>query len=180
MPPGTSANPNTISAQNYVVNIPKNPALLASPVASGYDLVGIAANGVAIYNNQAAPGDTLANELVTMDYGNGHPTHNGSYHYHIEPCYLTNNDGNFVGIMRDGFPIFGRREPDGGTPVYNDSCTYSNATSIQNCRPYPTKMPNFHCHSITGWTGPACHYHVMTTDPFIIEYYAGTPGTMTF
>lgn len=178
MPPGTSANPNQIIDQSYVVQIPKNPALRATPLASGYDLVGVAANGVAIFNNQAAPGDSLANELVTMDYGNGHPTNVGAYHYHIEPCYLSNNDGNLVGLMRDGFPVFGRKEADGGEPVYNDSCTHANATSVANCRPYPVEMPNFHCHAVAGWTGPVCHYHVTRTDPFIIEYYAGTPGSL--
>lgn len=180
MPSGTSANPNTISAQNYVLNIPTAPALTATPTASGYDIVGVAANGVAIFNNQAAPGDSLASELATMDYGNGHPTGPGVYHYHIEPCYISNNDNSFVGLMRDGYPIFGRTEPvTGVAPAYVDSCTYTNATSVANCRPYPTQMPNFHCHSIAGWTGPACHYHVTTTDPFIIEYYAGTAGTFT-
>jgi hypothetical protein len=179
MPSGTSANPNHILAQNYVVNIPSTPALRSSPVASGYDIVGIAKNGVAIFNNQAAPGDSLSTELATMDYGNGHPTSTGTYHYHIEPCYLSSADGNLVGVMRDGFPIFGRKEADGSDPVYDDNCTYANATSVTNCRPYPTQLPNFHCHSISGWSGPTCHYHVITTDPYIIEYYAGTAGSFT-
>lgn len=180
MPSGTSANPNTISVSNtYTVNIPKSPTVASSPTASGYDLVGVAANGVAIFNNQAAPGDSLATELATMDYGNGHPTQNGVYHYHIEPCYLSNNDGNLVGVMRDGFPIFGRKEPDTlADPVYVDSCTPGTATSVTNCRPFPTQVPNFHCHTVSGGY-PDCHYHVITTDPFIIEYYAGTPGSMT-
>lgn len=177
MPPGTYANPNLISSQNYEVEIPTNPTLLTTPTASSYDLVGIAANGVAIYNNQAAPGDSLANELSTMDYGNGHPTNVGAYHYHIEPCYLSNDDGNLIGIMRDGYPIFGRKEPTtNADPVYDDNCSVANYKDVENCRPFPTQMPNFHCHEVTGY--PDCHYHVIKTDPFIIEYYAGTPGNL--
>lgn len=179
MPPGTYTNPNSIQSQNYKVHIPKTPTLQTSPEATGYDLVGVARNGVAIFNNQAAPGDSLANELKTMDYGNGHPTQPGQYHYHIEPCYLSNDDGNLVGIMRDGFPIFGVKEHDGSDPVYEDDCSVADAESVENCRPFPTQMPNFHCHTIPGsYSYPKCHYHVIRTNPFIIEYYAGEPGTL--
>jgi hypothetical protein len=179
IPSGHHGNPNTISEQNYTFTTPTSPALNSSVTASDYDAVGIAVNGVVIYNNQAAPGDVLATELATMDSANGHPTQTGSYHYHSEPYKITNDDGNLVGVMRDGFPIYGQKEDDGSDPVYNDSCTPATANSVTNCRPFPTDMPNFHCHATTLFPGGICHYHVITSDPYIIENYAGTAGTMS-
>src|SRR5690606_36945959 len=37
----------------------------------------------------------------------GHPA-GTQYHYHIEPTTATNQDSNFIGVMRDGYPIYGR------------------------------------------------------------------------
>lgn len=79
-------------------------------------VVGIAVNGVAIFSNAAAPGDNIYNEVATFDKCEGHPA-GTTYHYHTEPTTATNEDSSFVGVMRDGFPIYGRYETGATTPT---------------------------------------------------------------
>lgn len=45
-----------------------------------------------------------------------HPQMSGVYHYHSEPLSISNDDPNFIGVMRDGYPIYGRRDSDGTIP----------------------------------------------------------------
>lgn len=179
IPSGNSGNPNKISTQNYTLTIPANPTLGTSASATAMDAVGIAVNGLLIFNNQANAPDTLANELATMDSANGHPTGSGVYHMHSEPLKITNNDAKLVGVMRDGFPIYGRLEESGAAPAYTNACTPGNAGTVTNCRPFPTQMPNFHCHATALFPSGICHYHVVTSDPYITGYYAGTAGTLS-
>jgi YHYH protein len=161
-----------------VFNIPAVPKLIDGGKETGLGAIGVSVNGVGIFNNQAAPGDTLSNEFVTFDDGNGHPTPGGAYHYHIEPIKITVNDGKLVGFLRDGFPVYGRKEEDGKFPLYNDVCTVSTALTVKYCRPMPKRLPNFHCHPTTLFPNGICHYHVMDSDPYIAGWYAGDPGAL--
>lgn len=182
MPSGNNANPNRISEQGYTLKIRAAPTVVMDGdlTTAGGDMQGVTVNGIAIYDNDAAPGDTLADELVTMDSGNGHPTNVGAYHHHTEPYKLTNNDGKLVGVMKDGFPVYGRKEEDGSAPVYA-GCTVAqaNAKSVDNCQPHPVKMPNFHCHTTSHFPSGVCHYHVVTADPYIVDYLGNNTGVMT-
>ncbi len=160
MPSGNSPNPNTIKSQNLVFTIDLTPTANGGTTASGLGPVGVAINGVVIYNNQAAPPDTLTEELVTMDAGTGHPTNTGQYHYHTEPKKLTNDDAKLVGIMRDGFPIYGKREESGALATGLDAA-------------------HGHTHATTLFPSGIYHYHVTDADPYIMEVYRGTPGNLT-
>lgn len=108
---GRTQNPGSIGEQNFAVTIPGTPSGGGGAMSLG--VVGIAANGVAIFSNAAAPGDNIYDEVATFDKCEGHPA-GTTYHYHIEPPTLTSNDSAFVGIMRDGNPIYGRVD-DGGS-----------------------------------------------------------------
>ncbi|MBI40753.1 MAG: hypothetical protein CMF59_14235 [Leptospiraceae bacterium] len=162
-PSGNSPNPNTISSQNITLTIPATPDTAGS--TSTYGAMGVTVNGLAIYNNEAAPGDTLADELDTMDSGNGHPTDIGQYHHHTEPYKITNDGSELVGIALDGYPIFGRREPGGAT-----------ATGLD------TNGGHSHSHSTLGTT--MYHYHVTydaTSGGYLVlkNGFEGTKGTVS-
>ena len=165
-------NPNSTSAQGFTLKVPKSPSIgSGSGTATPFSAVGVAVNGASFFNNQAAPGDDLTNEIKSMDFGNGHPTDTGSYHYHIEPCYLSNNDSRLIGIMADGFPIYGQKDPDTGTAA---SCL---TTAVGD----HTIDASEHCITATDSSNgqPGYSYHILTSDPYVIADYVGTsPATL--
>jgi len=101
-------NPNKILTQNYTITVPIQNTTTTAPSAA-LGTIGVATNGIALYNDYAAPGDTLATEYYTFDTAQGHPTNTGSYHYHVEPPKITNTDSALVGIAMDGYLIFGKK-----------------------------------------------------------------------
>ena len=119
-PSGRSANPNTLGSQSISMTVPYSPSASAGTTgtAMGMGAIGIALNGVAIYSNAAAAPDNIYDEVYTFDKCEGHPA-GTMYHYHTEPPAISNSDDNFVGVMRDGYPIYGRSEYGGGTPTLN-------------------------------------------------------------
>lgn len=70
--------------------------------------IGIAVSGAYIYNDQEGNGP-LDSAAGSLDYNGAHigPS---QYHYHLEPLSFTDDDDNLVGIMADGFFIYGRRD----------------------------------------------------------------------
>jgi hypothetical protein len=125
--PDGKRNPNRIVTQNLAVAFP------LSPSGGGQDMqtaiVGLAVNGVPIYGNFAAPGDDIFFEAQTFDRCSGHPDPRGAYHYHSEPASITQDDGAFVGVMRDGYPIYGRHDPDGSMPTLDGDGGHTGVTS---------------------------------------------------
>lgn len=111
---GAIQNPNTLAAQAYAIPFPQMPA--GSPAQMRGAIVGLAVNGVAIFSNFAAPGDDIYQEAKTFDRCGGHPQNTGVYHYHSEPFAISDDDANLVGMLRDGVPLYGRRDADGTTP----------------------------------------------------------------
>ncbi len=158
LPSGNHGNPNKIQEQSVTLTIPSSPTVAGATTATGLGAIGITVKGTLLYNNQAAPGDTLANELATMDQSNGHPTNIGQYHHHTEPTKLTNNDAALVGVLLDGFPVYGRKDEDGTYPSNLDAS-------------------NGHTHATTLFPDGIYHYHITTSDPYIAGSYKGKPGT---
>jgi len=100
-----------IEEQNYVFTIPRFPEEETGTKSSSAatPTVGVALNGV-IFNSG---NEAIISELNTFDQYEGHPEPFGfAYHYHIEPTYLveTQGEGALMGIMLDGFPIYGMVE----------------------------------------------------------------------
>ncbi|MCB1308770.1 MAG: YHYH protein [Leptospiraceae bacterium] len=164
-PSGNSANPNVISSQNITLTIPATPNTSGSTTTTGP--MGVGVNGVVLFNEDAAPGDTLSAELDTMDSANGHPTDIGMYHYHTEPYKLTNNNSALVGIALDGYPIFGRLETDSSTPGTSTPALDANGGHT-------------HVHSTIG--SSIYHYHVENTSNnlILLEDFHGSKGSTTF
>lgn len=157
-------NPNRISEKNYTFRIPLNPKPASSKAETPLGAMGIAVNGVPIYNQYAAMRAKLTEEINSFDQYNGHPQPQGAYHYHVEPFYLTKNNGKeaLVGFLLDGFPVYGPYE-NGKKIVNSDLDTYHG-----------------HTHATSDYPNGIYHYHITDEDPYINgNGFYGTPGTVT-
>jgi hypothetical protein len=167
-------NPYDLSSQNYTLYFPSSTP--AAPTGSGtsmsnHSVVGLAVNGVPIYGNFAAPGDDIYFEAVSFDRCQGHPESAGQYHYHAEPNVITNDDANFVGVMRDGYPIYGRKDADGTYPTLDSFGGHSGTTPDST-----TSVYHYHVNQQTstnsGTLGQTQWF--LTTGT-----WAGSPGVCT-
>jgi len=93
--------------------------------------MGVAINGVAIFNQYAAGRVALTSEVNSFDEYNGHPQNTGQYHYHVEPTYITGNKGKdaLIGFLLDGYPVYGTSE-NGKTLTSADLDTYHGHTGV--------------------------------------------------
>lgn len=159
-------NPNSIAEQDYVFRIPLEAFEADEPTETNLGAIGVALNGVVMFNQYAGrtlSGDWLPldDEIMTFDRYNGHPAQQDNYHYHLEPLYLTADDPSAqVGVMLDGFPIYGPEEVDGTTPDDLDEC-------------------NGHLAQTPDHSEAVYHYHVTEEVPYLIGCYRGTPGTVS-
>ncbi|NOQ72172.1 MAG: YHYH protein [Crocinitomix sp.] len=158
-------NPNDIAAQDYTFKIPINPGVDGAHSSTPLGPIGVALNGVAIFNQYAGPGEeALEGEINTFDQFNGHPTGTKAYHYHIEPVYLTSTLGSsaLIGFLLDGFPVYGPIE-DGELVTNDDLDTYHG-----------------HSHATFDYPDGIYHYHITAEDPYINgDGFYGTAGTVT-
>ncbi len=163
-------NPNTIAVGNYSLNFPTAPNMTAGRMTGA--VVGMALNGVTIFGNFAAPGDDIFQEAMTFDACGAHPQMSGQYHYHSEPYSISSDDNAFIGVMRDGYAIYGRRDPDGSLPTLD---TYGGHTGPTLDSP---STPVYHYHvnlqTSTGTTTAGQKQWFLTTGN-----YRGTPGSCT-
>ncbi|TGL06637.1 YHYH protein [Leptospira bouyouniensis] len=175
----TPAGTNQISSQCLVYSIPSNPAEKSGSktgTQSGYVSVGITVNGLAIFNNAAAPGDVLASEVSTFDKFNGHPQNTGVYHHHSQPLNVSNDNANLIGILLDGFPVYGLlcdrntvapgddAAPGTGTPALDSNHGHTAATVL-----FPSGIYHYHY----------AYDSTATTNTLIGSFFHGTPGTIS-
>lgn len=155
-------NPNTISAQSVSLSLPSNPSIASAPTCVGMGLIGVAVNGVAIFNALDAGGrDAVAHEV--QDTCAGHPQQEGEYHYHgPSSCMPHQTDKNtLVGYALDGFGIYSNIDANG------KSLTNSDLDE---------------CHGITSsiiWDGKevSMYHYVLTNEyPYTIGCFKGTPS----
>ncbi|WP_299325971.1 YHYH protein [uncultured Maribacter sp.] len=104
------------------LTVPASPGLAVKSTSTGLGAIGISVTGVPIFNDSEGPGRPLEEEIAeTFDYAGGHVGPSG-YHYHSESMdvpantTLSHNDEKLVGIMADGFLIYGRKDLDGSYP----------------------------------------------------------------
>lgn len=134
--------------------------------------VGLAIDGVAIYDNQAAGGvgGTIWDEVGSFDECQGHPDNDSMYHYHTEPYSISHDDDKLIGVMRDGYFVYGRLDETGVQPTNLDSngghtgvTPYSNGASVYHYHLNLQSGTNTAGTAVSGW--------FLTTG----NYY-GTPG----
>lgn len=135
---GAIQNPNQIAAKSYSVEFPLSPDTTSSKMMGA--VVGMAVNGVPIFANFAAPGDDIYQEAMTFDRCGGHPQMSGAYHYHSEPYAITYDDANLVGVLRDGYPLYGRKDADGTYPQLDEFGGHTGTT------PDSPDTPVYHYH----------------------------------
>jgi hypothetical protein len=163
--PNFQLNPNRIAEFSMTYKIPLNPVMATNHQSTPGGPIGVALNGVPFFNQYAAGGQPLTNEINSFEQYNGHPQQFGQYHYHVEPVNITNNktDSALVGFLLDGFPVYGPLE-NGVTVTNNDLDAYHGHFGVKE--DYPAGI---------------YHYHITTEAPYLNgDGYYGTPGTVTY
>lgn len=107
--------PGGIGSRSVTVTVPSSPTLASSSTATGLGPIGISVTGAPIFNDSEGPNRPLEEEIAeSFDYAGGHIGPSG-YHYHVESSdvaentVLSHDDEKLVGIMSDGFLIYGRK-----------------------------------------------------------------------
>lgn len=116
-------SPGTINAGSYTLTVPLCPSIASSSSSTGLGAIGISVTGVPIYNDQEGPNVALSAQVASgFDYAGGHNGPSG-YHYHLESSdvpentVLSHDDSALIGIMQDGFLLYGRKDMDGSYPT---------------------------------------------------------------
>ncbi|MEL6811025.1 MAG: YHYH protein [Bacteroidota bacterium] len=111
----THLTPGRISEHSYTVTVPAAPEIAASSTATGLGAIGIAVTGAPIFNDQEGNNRPIEEMIIeTFDYAGAHIGPSG-YHYHVESSdvpentVLSHDDEALVGIMADGFLLYGRK-----------------------------------------------------------------------
>lgn len=140
----------------YTLRVPVSPQKAASTTATGLGPIGMAISGSMIYDDQEGPNVPLDDAVPSLDYTAAH-TGPQSYHYHLEPKAFSNDDESLIGIISDGFFMYGRKCNSTGT--------------------YPTDLDASGGHtSITQHTATAeYHYHIMN-ELYLGQFYIIFPG----
>ena len=172
----THAMMNGITATNLQVPIPQKflstnawkiplaPAIAATPTLVNDGPIGVAINGVPIFNpckqGGCQNGDTKV--LGELDVCNGHAGRADDYHYHAAPtCLMADQpaqywDSHPLGWALDGFAIFGYKDASGSTAIRDAICG-GNTLSNSNAP--------------AGYS-----YHLTDTAPYVMSCLRGTPS----
>jgi len=164
----TATNLQVPTAQNFLGangwKIPLAPAIAASTVSAVDGPIGIAVNGVLIFNpckqGGCQNGDTKV--LGELDVCNGHAGRADDYHYHAAPvCMMQTKAANYwdthpVGWALDGYAIYGYNDADGKVAARDTVCG-GNTNAVVN-----------------GPSGYA--YHVTDASPYVLACFRGTPS----
>ncbi|WKN42755.1 YHYH protein [Tunicatimonas pelagia] len=109
--------------RSFVLTVPAAPEIASSSTATGLGPIGISVTGVPIFNDTEGENRPIEEGITeTFDYAGAHNGPSG-YHYHAESAdvpentMLSHDDEKLVGIMSDGFLLYGRREMDGSYPT---------------------------------------------------------------
>ena len=144
--------------------IPVTPRMGVTPTLIPSGPIGVAINGVPIFNPCVQNGNCTATNGDTkaegqLDVCNGHAGRADDYHYHAAPVCLMAEQANRdywnthpVGWLLDGYAVFGYRNADGTAPT-RDGCGGSRVTTGQ--------VPSAYPHDYA--------YHVIDAFPYITD-----------
>jgi len=157
-------NPNSIRSQSVRYSVPRHPQKASRPSCLSMGPVGVAKNGVAIFNAlDAGDRDAVAHEV--QDSCGGHPQMSGLYHYHAIPSCLTKGESKrrasgLVGYALDGYPIYGPRG-HGGRLLTN--------ADLDACHGQTSRV------FFAGRWQLIYHYNATLEYPYTLGCYRGTP-----
>lgn len=150
-------SPGTMRSGSYTLTVPASPEIASNSSSTGLGAIGIAVTGAPIFNDEEGPNVALSENVASgFDYAGGHMGPSG-YHYHLESSdvpentLVSHNDEQLVGILQDGFLIYGRK---------------CNATET-----YPTDLDESGGHTSAtqhSGTDEFYHYHIIN------EFYIGS------
>ena len=153
--PSVSPQASAGNKTSATLVVSANPQLAASSTSTSLGTIGIAVSGAAIFNDQEGNGP-LSGAAASLDWTGGHigPS---VYHYHREPKAWSDDDDSLIGILADGFFIYGRKCFSTGD--------------------YPTDPDASGGHiGITQHSSePVYHYHI-ENELYLNEYYVIFPG----
>lgn len=186
-------NPNQPSDQNFTGSFPLTPAeQTGTKTYTGLGAIGFWKNGVAIFNakdgfywnpptNSFVMGINQTGwnrnayywEGGSFDACKGHPNGMGTYHHHISPSCLYDQNAStqhspIIGFGWDGFPIYGtfgytNTNGTGGIKRMTSSYVLSTATSRPNGPPVNATYP----------LGSMCEDYVYTAGAGDLDQYHG-------
>ncbi len=141
---------------SYTLRIPIQPELATTSSSTGLGPIGMAISGSMIYNDEEGPNIPLDNAVGSLDFTAAH-TGPQSYHYHLEPKAWSDDDNKLIGIISDGFFLYGRKCFSSGN--------------------YPEDLDESGGHtSITQHSsGEEYHYHIQN-NTFLNQFYILFPG----
>ena len=157
-----------VVAADYSVDIPVNPVLADAPADTNMGSIGVAISGAVYFNPYEGDGVSVAVDsnfdvdgVPFLDTCNGHPLPTGTdFHYHGVPYCITDavdtpsEHSVIIGVLLDGFPVYGPQGEGGGAPDDLDTCSgHTGAT------------PEF--------PEGVYHYHLTETAPYSIPCYSG-------
>lgn len=136
---------------SYTLRVPASPTKASSTSSTGLGSIGLAVSGATIYNDEEGPNVPLDNAVGSLDYTAGH-TGPQSYHYHLEPKAWSEDDDKLIGIISDGFFLYGRKCNSTGT--------------------YPTDLDasGGHISTTQHTTTEEYHYHIQN-ELYLNTYY---------
>jgi YHYH protein len=167
----TATNQQVPIAQNFTGSnawrIPLLPQVAATKTAAVDGPIGIAVNGIPIFNpckqgGCSGPGGGDTKALGELDLCNGHAGRADDYHYHAAPiCLMADRAADYwdthpLGWALDGYGIFGYRDPDGRVAVRDGICG-------GNTAPHPNAPRGY-------------AYHVTDVSPYILSCFFGVPS----
>lgn len=168
----TATNLQVPIAQNFIGanawKIPLNPKIASSPTSVLDGPIGVAVNGIPIFNpckqggcqNGNGGGDTKV--LGELDICNGHAGRADDYHYHAAPtCLMSQQNPNYwdthpLGWALDGFAIFGYNDSDGKVAERDNICGGNTKNNVN---------------APLGYS-----YHVTDTSPYVLSCLMGVPS----
>lgn len=141
---------------SYSLTVSASPEKASSTSATGLGAIGIAVSGAVIYNDEEGPNVPLADAVGSLDLNGAH-TGPQSFHYHLEPTSWSQDDDNLIGVIADGFFLYGRKCNSTGT--------------------HPTDLDASGGHtSLTQHNTEAeYHYHI-ENELYLNQYYILFPG----
>ncbi len=155
--PDVDLTPSIIPNYNgeATLRVPQSPELASTSTSTNMGAIGIAISGAAIFNDQEGNG-ALNEAAASLDYTGGH-IGPAEYHYHLEPTAWSEDDENLIGILADGFFIYGRKCNSTGT--------------------YPTDLDasGGHISTTQHTTEAEYHYHI-ENELYLNQYYIIFPG----
>jgi YHYH protein len=166
---GQTLTPGSLASQNFSMTIPINPVEATVKEATSLGPIGMALNGVAIYNDREGGNVPVdAGTLTTFDRGGAHSGPGGLYHYHFNGDFTSKNDAKLIGYLRDGFPIYGRKDTTGVVPANLDV----NGGHVGPTQNYPAGIYHYHCTNVAYMNSV---FYILKSGS-----YHGTKGTFTF